>query len=291
MENLERRMQKTRRLSAAAWGSNMDNRPIGVFDSGFGGLTAMRRLVETMPNEDLIYLGDTGRVPYGGRSTETIIKYARQDIEFLLSHNIKAVVVACGTVSTVALEQIAGDYSTPIFGVVEPTAWKAARLSRSGKIGVIGTVNSIGSGAYERAIHRFRPECRVFSAACPLFVPLVENGRVSRGDRVIELVAEEYLAPLKADGIDTLILGCTHYPLISGVIGDFMGPDVSLVSAGAETAEYVMKKLRQRDALAEPGRIGGREYYVTDNTEGFSRLASFFMGGDIGGRVSRIELL
>lgn len=269
----------------------MDNRPIGVFDSGLGGLTAMRTLVEAMPNEDIIYLGDTGRVPYGGRSRDTIIKYARQDIEFLLSHGIKAIAVACGTVSTVALEQIAEEYDTPVFGVVEPAAWKAAHLSRSGRIGIIGTVNSVNSGAYDRAIHRFLPHSETFSTACPLFVPLVENGRIHRGDKVIELVVEEYLSDLREKNIDTLILGCTHYPLLSEVIGDFMGHDVQLVSPGAETAEYLIKKLKQADALAEPNRQGSRRYYVTDSPEGFLRQASLFMGGDIGGEVLRTELL
>ena len=268
----------------------MDDRPIGVFDSGLGGLTAMRELVQAMPNEDIIYLGDTGRVPYGGRSTETIIKYARQDIEFLLSHGIKAIAVACGTVSTVALDVVAQEYDTPIFGVVEPAAWKAAKLSRSGRIGVIGTVNSVRSGAYDRAIRRFRPESEVFSQACPLFVPLVENGRIHRGDRLAELAAEEYLAPLRQVGIDTLILGCTHYPLLSGVISDVMGPEVSLVSSGAEEAEYLIKKLRERDALARPDRVGRHSYYVTDSTEGFGAIASLFLGGDIGGELHQVEL-
>jgi len=269
----------------------VDNRPIGVFDSGLGGLTAMRKLVEAMPNEDLIYLGDTGRVPYGGRSRDTIIKYARQDIEFLLSHNIKAIAVACGTVSTVALELVAKEYDTPIFGVVEPAAWKAARLTKTGRIGIIGTVNSVASGAYDKAIQSFRPESKTFSKACPLFVPLVENGRIHRGDKVIELVVEEYLSGLRDKNIDTLILGCTHYPLLSEVIGDFMGPDVQLVSPGAETAEYLIKKLKQADALAESGRQGSHRYYVTDSAEIFRRQASLFMASDISGEVSETELL
>ncbi len=269
----------------------MDNRPIGVFDSGLGGLTAMRKLVEAMPNEDLIYLGDTGRVPYGGRSRDTIIKYARQDIEFLLGHDIKAIVVACGTVSTVALDVVSGEYDTPIFGVVEPSAWKAARLSENGRIGIIGTVNSVNSGAYDRAIHHFRPESQTFSKACPLFVPLVENGRVRRGDRVIELMVEEYLSELKEQDIDTLILGCTHYPLLSEVIGDFMGPRVKLVSPGEETAEYLIKKLKQADRLADDNRQGRHSYYVTDSPDGFRQLASLFMEHDIGSELSRTELL
>jgi glutamate racemase len=268
----------------------LDNRAIGVFDSGLGGLTAMRKLVDALPNEDIIYLGDNGRVPYGGRSRQTVIKYAREDMAFLLRHNIKAIVVACGTVSTVALDTVSSECPVPVFGVVEPTAWKAARVSRSGRIGIIGTKRSVASGAYDSAILRFRPDAQLFSKACPLFVPLVEEGRVKRGDTVIETVVREYLQELKDAGVDTLLLGCTHYPLLSEVIGDFMGSEVTLVSAGAETAEYLIKKLRETDALASIDKHGGTSFYVTDNAEGFERLASFFMGSDISGRVKITSL-
>ena len=202
----------------------MDNRPIGVFDSGLGGLTAVRELAAQMPNETLIYFGDTGRVPYGGRSRDTIIRYARQDVAFLRTFDLKAVVVACGTVSATALPQLQAEQDIPVFGVVEPTARQAAEETRNQKIGLIATRATIRTGAYERAIARLDPAAAVYPLACPLFVPLVENGRTQPGDVVIETVAAEYLAPLKEAGVDTLVLGCTHYPLLREVIGGFMGP-------------------------------------------------------------------
>ena len=192
----------------------MDQRPIGVFDSGLGGLTAVRELCRLLPGEDVVYFGDTGRVPYGSRSRETIIKYARQDVAFLRTFDLKAILIACGTVSTTALDVLSAENPIPVMGVVEPAARAAARLTRSGNIGLIGTQTSVRSGAYERAIQAENPAVRVIGQPCPLFVPLVENGRFRPGDIVIETVAAEYLAPLKAAGVDTLVLGCTHYPLL-----------------------------------------------------------------------------
>jgi glutamate racemase len=266
-----------------------DNRPIGVFDSGLGGLTAVRKLMEVLPGEDIIYLGDTGRVPYGSRSRETIIRYARQDIAFLQKFDIKAVVVACGTVSTTALDSITDDYDVPVFGVVEATAQSAAHRTRNGRIGLIGTEASIGSGAYEREICRFAPQAQVFGKACPLFVPLVECGRITPGDIVIETVAAEYLAPLKAEGVDTLILGCTHYPLLTDIIANFMGPEVEIISSGAETAEYVAQVLKSREMLADRP-TGVYSYYVTDSVKDFSRMASLFLETDVRGDVAQISL-
>ena len=268
----------------------MDNRPLGVFDSGLGGLTAVSRLREVLPGEDIIYFGDTGRVPYGGRSRDTLIKYARQDIAFLMQHNIKAIVVACGTVSTTALDVIAPEYALPIFGVVRPAAERAAKLSKNGRIGLIGTVASIKSGAYERTIREFSPEARIFSAACPLFVPLVENGRFHRGDAVIEQVVREYLTPLKEEGIDTLILGCTHYPLLEDVIGDFMGENVKLVSPGGETALAVAQELERTGMLGEKSSDGCCTFFVSDDPGGFAPLASVFLGGDLRGSVSKVDI-
>lgn len=267
----------------------MNHRPIGVFDSGLGGLTAVKKLRQVLPQEDIIYLGDTGRVPYGNRSRETIIKYTREDIAFLRRHDIKAIVVACGTVSSTALDIVAPDYPLPIFGVVPPAAQKAAALTKNGKIGLIGTTASIRSGAYDRVIRRCLPEAQVFSAACPLFVPLVENGRTKPGDLVIETVVREYLGPLKAAGVDSLILGCTHYPLLSKVIGDFMGPEVALVDPGAATAEHVAARLGELDMLAQQAR-GISRYFVTDAPEDFARLASIFLERDVTEAVEQVSL-
>ena len=268
----------------------MDPRPIGVFDSGLGGLTAVRELCRLLPGEDVIYFGDTGRVPYGGRSRETIIKYARQDVAFLRTFDLKAILVACGTVSTTALEVLAGENPIPILGVVVPAARAAARRTRSGRIGLIGTQTSVRSGAYERAIRAENPAARVFSQACPLFVPLVENGRFRPGDIVIETVAAEYLAPLRAAEVDTLVLGCTHYPLLEEVIAAHMGPEVALVSAGAEAARAAAAELEARDALSGRSAGGACRYFVSDRQEDFARLASIFLGRDVAGSVEQVEI-
>ncbi len=268
----------------------MDNRPIGVFDSGLGGLTAVRQLMEVLPSEDIIYLGDTGRVPYGGRSKDTIVKYAKQDMAFLTSFDIKAIVVACGTVSTAAFGEIEGKYEVPIIGVVSPAVKRAVELTKNRKIGLIGTVASINSKAYEKMILESMPEAEIYSTACPLLVPLVENGRINRGDIMIETAVREYLEPIKAVGVDTLILGCTHYPLLKDVIQHYMGNGVSLVSPGAETAYFVKKLLEERDISAEHGHNPKYRYYVTDSVDGFASAASMFLSKDVSGEVSKTDL-
>ncbi|MBR7081415.1 MAG: glutamate racemase [Oscillospiraceae bacterium] len=268
----------------------MDNRPIGVFDSGLGGLTAVKKLSQLLPGEDIVYFGDTGRVPYGSRSRETIIKYTRQDIAFLCSFNIKAVIAACGTVSTTSLDDVAGDFPIPCFGVARAAAVKAASVTKNGKIGLIGTTASIKSGKYEELIHACDPKAEVVGRACPLFVPLVENGRIHKGDAVIETVAREYLLPLREAGVDTLILGCTHYPIIAGIIGEIMGCGVTLVDPGAECAQFLAQRLAESDGLSEKNAGGRCAYYVSDSTEGFSRLASLFLDSDLAGDVKQVSL-
>ena len=220
----------------------MDNRPIGVFDSGLGGLTAVRELQRLLPGEDIIYFGDTARVPYGGRSRDTLVRYARQDVAFLRTFDLKAIVIACGTVSTTALDVLTEENDIPIWGVVEPAAEAAARSTKNGLVGLIGTQATIRSGAYERRIAAEAPGVRVLSRACPLFVPLVENGRFRPGDVVAETVAAEYLEPFQDAGVDTLVLGCTHYPLLTEVIGNCMGPGVTLVNVGEKCARRVRGK-------------------------------------------------
>lgn len=267
----------------------MDQRSIGVFDSGLGGLTTVRELKRLLPGEDIVYFGDTGRVPYGSRSRETIIKYARQDVAFLRTFDLKAIVIACGTVSTTALDLLAQENPIPVLGVVKPAAAAAATGTQNGKIGLIGTQASIRSGAYERYITATNPGATVLAKACPLFVPLVENGRTNPGDVVIETIVEEYLSPLKAADVDTLVLGCTHYPLLERVIRAFMGPSVKLVNAGAEGARAVAEQLHTRDALADPEQ-GSCRYFVSDRVEDFSRLASIFLQQDVSGEVSQVEI-
>lgn len=268
----------------------MDTRPIGVFDSGMGGLTAVRQMIRLLPGEDIVYFGDTGRVPYGGRSAETIVRYARQDVAFLRSFDLKAIVIACGTVSTTAMDVLKRENAIPILGVVQPAANAAVKRTKTGKIGVIGTKATIRSGAYESAILALLPAAKLTTKACPLLVPLVEDGRVRRGDPVTERVVEEYLAPVKAQGVDTLVLGCTHYPLLRDVISDYMGSAVSLVDTGEEAARASAALLAEQGGLNDPDRAGERRYYASDSTEDFAATASLYLGSDISNRVERVAI-
>ncbi len=261
----------------------MANDYIGVFDSGLGGLTAVKEIMKQMPNQPIIYFGDTGRVPYGTRGKETIIKYVKGDIRFLESFNVSAIVVACGTASSVALPHI--DKKIPIVGVVEPAARAALRATRNGKIGVIGTSGTISSGAYESAIHEISPDTGVYQNACPLFVPLVENGYFD--SEATRFFVREYLSEIKEQGVDTLILGCTHYPLLSKVIGEFMGEDVKLISAGAEVARYIKELGIAGECSDETDKY---RYYVSDNIETFEELGGMFLGQEIVGQVKKIDI-
>lgn len=267
----------------------MDNRPIGVFDSGLGGLTAVKELMEVLPGEDIIYFGDTGRVPYGGRSRETIIKYARQDIAFLRRFDIKAVVAACGTVSTNGLEDFAGDYDMPVWGVVDSAARAAVRATKSGKIGIIGTNASVRSGSYVRKISALMPSAEITQKACPLFVALVEAGKTEKNNAVLRLVAEEYLEPIISAGVDTLILGCTHYPLIADTIADIMGEGVALIDTGAECARDIAAFLGENDMLSD--RAEGRyRYFVSDSAEDFKKTAAAFLRRSIEDSAEQISV-
>ncbi|MBQ1351705.1 MAG: glutamate racemase [Oscillospiraceae bacterium] len=269
----------------------MDNRPIGVFDSGLGGLTAVRELMDLLPNESIVYLGDTGRVPYGTRSKETILKYARQDINFLNTFDLKAILIACGTITTNGLDMIQKEYPLPILGVAEPAARAAAAATRNGRIGLIATQASIRSGLYERIIRAESPQTEIFSVPCPLFVSLVEAGHYAKGDPMVKLAAEEYLTSLQEQKIDTLILGCTHYPLLSDAIEDFFGPAVTLINSGAQGALTFREMLAQKDLLADPQQVSATyQYYVTDRTEQFSRLAAVFLGRPVSGLVEQVVI-
>ena len=268
----------------------MDNRPIGVLDSGMGGLTAVRELMRVLPNEDIVYFGDTGRVPYGTRSPEIVTRYAIQDINFLLDHNVKMVIAACGTVTTTLPEEVIGRFQFPYTGVLHPTVRAAATATRNGKIGVIATATTIRTGAYERELKAMNHDFSVISKACPMFVPLVENGYVNRDNQVTRLVAEEYLAPLREAGVDTLILGCTHYPVIAGIIGDVMGADVVLIDSGRAAADYAEQMLNQQGLLT--GRSGQAkiEFYVSDDPGQFSRNATLFLGSGFQGTAGKVDI-
>lgn len=263
----------------------MDNRAIGIFDSGLGGLTAVRQMHRVMPDEHIIYFGDTGRVPYGTRGRDTIIKYTRQDVAFLKSHDIKAIVVACGTVSSVALKTVSAETDIPMIGVVEPACKKAAKLTQNGRIGVIGTQGTIKSGSYGKYLMAVNPEFTIASQACPLFVPLVENGRFSADDTVVNLVVEEYLSDIRKQNIDVLILGCTHYPLLKNAIMRYMGDKVALIDPGAEAADYAKDVLEKSD-----GSVKGTEYFVSDDPENFSQYASMFLQSESDVRASLVDI-
>jgi glutamate racemase len=260
----------------------MDNRAIGVFDSGLGGLTAARELMRILPNEEIVYFGDTARVPYGTRSKETILRYAREDIDFLRGFEIKAVIMACGTASSVSLPQIEEEYDIPIIGVVKPASAAAVKATKNGKIGIIGTSATIRSRSYEREILTLAPKSEIYSAACPLFVPLVENGRCEPDDVVLYTMVDEYLTSIKEAGVDTLIMGCTHYPIIELAIAKFMGKGVSLINPGLEA----VKSLEQREEIEKREKKEAKHrFFVSDDKESFLSSASRFLGGKLCGEV------
>ena len=262
---------------------------IGIFDSGLGGLTVVREVRKVLPNESIIYFGDTGRVPYGNRSAETIYRYALQDVKFLLSKRVKMVVVACGTVSTVAKKAGEG-LSVPFTGVVVPAAKAAAAATKNGKIGVIATAASIASGAYDREIMGLNPDARVVGKACPLFVPLVENGVFAPDDPIVKSVVERYLEPFKNDGTDTLILGCTHYPILKEAIANYLGDGVTLIDTGVETAKYIRTLMEENDILNYDGAESTCRFFVSDEPQGFAPTASLLLGEDISGSVEHVDI-
>lgn len=267
----------------------MSEYPIGIFDSGLGGLTAVKELINVLPQENIIYFGDTGRVPYGNRSCETITRYARQDASFLLSKGVKLIIAACGTVSSVVTNM--SDYlSVPFTGVVVPTATSAVNVTKNGKIGVIGTSATIKSGSYKKEIMKQNDKITVYEQDCPLFVPLVENGFISSDNEITKLVVEHYLAPLKNANIDTLILGCTHYPIIANTISHYIGHNVTLIDSGRETALYATHLLQQNNLLNKSQKFGQINYYVSDTIDGFSHTAEIFLGKSVDGSVSHINI-
>ena len=257
-----------------------DNRPIGVFDSGLGGLTVLRELEKILPDENIVYFGDTGRVPYGSRSNETIIHYARQDENFLLSKNVKYIVAACGTVSAVAGDT-AKELPVPFMGVVENSVKDAVNCTKNKKIGVIATAATIGNGAHKRLINSYLPDAEVTCVPCPLFVPLVEEGWVSETDEVVLGTIKRYLAPIQEAGVDTLILGCTHYPVLKAAIKKVLGDKVMLINMGYSTAHAVKEELTRLDMLNDSAEKPFRDFYVSDVTAGFAKIAKTLLGEEI----------
>jgi glutamate racemase len=254
-----------------------DPRPIGVFDSGLGGLTSVRELFRVLPSESVIYFGDTARLPYGSKSKETVTRFALEIGAFLVRQNVKCLLVACNTASSYALETLQHRLDIPVVGVIEPAARAAVANAPHGRIGVMGTLGTVGSGAYPTAISRRAPGAAVISRACPLFVPLIEEGWTDHA--VTRAVAEEYLIELRAGNLESLILGCTHYPLIAPMIADLMGPAVHLVDSGAEAARDVAKLLSERGQLA--AGPPDHHFYVSDEPRNFKRIAQSFLGREL----------
>lgn len=252
------------------------DRPIAVFDSGIGGLTVVRELMARLPGEDIIYLGDTARLPFGGKSPATIQKYSLQISAYLMQFSPKALVIACNTASAWALQQVAAYCPVPVLGVVKAGCAAAARATRSCRIGVIGTNATIRSGAYPRGIHRLMPEAVVASRSCPMFVPLVEEGWLEHS--VTDAVIAEYCTELKEAGVDTLVLGCTHYPMLMKALARFFGPGIPLVSSSEALAEELDWLLTKQQQHAGSGGKGSIRYLLTDHSETMHKVVTLFLG-------------
>ena len=264
--------------------------PIGVFDSGLGGLTSVRELRSILPGEDIIYFGDTGRVPYGTRGRDTILDYARQDIAFLLSREVKTIIAACGTVSSTYPAEEGAALPVSYTGVVQATAAAALRATQNGRIGILGTEATIRSGGYQAALSAQRGDIQCFASACPLFVPLVENGHFAPEDAMAHLAAEEYLGDIKAAGVDTVILGCTHYPLLMGVLQKQFGQDVVLIDPGRQAALAMREDLSQKGLLRQRKHGGEVQYFVSDEPSRFNALASIFLPEDAAASATQIHI-
>lgn len=263
-----------------------DTRPIGLFDSGIGGLTVLSEIEKLLPHEELVYLGDTARVPYGTKSRETVIRYSIENTRFLLSKNVKAVVVACNSASAVSVPDLRREFDLPVLGVIEAGAEEAMRVTGNGSIGVIGTYATIESGRYETLL-RQKGAKNVLSGACPLFVPLAEEGWTANS--VAEAVARIYLEPFKGNSVDTLILGCTHYPLLQETIGKVCGDTVKLVNS-AHAAALKLKEILEKESLINHDGSGNQKLFVTDSEHRAEVVGSRFLGRDLTGRMELADL-
>lgn len=266
----------------------MDNRAIGVFDSGLGGLTAVKELRKILPNETILYFGDTGRVPYGTRSAEIISKYTKQDMNFLLKKDVKIIVAACGTVSSNAIE-VLNKLPVPYVSVIESSAKTAIQKTKTGKIGVIATSATINSKAFARKLKKINPDVDVYSIACPLLVSLVENGFIDEDDKITNLALQRYLRPFASCNIDTLILGCTHFPILKNAIAKIMGPKVTLINSGEEIAKYCEEILRKNNLLSDRKK-GKDEFFVSDSVQEFNDIAEICLGEKITEKITKIDI-
>ncbi len=267
---------------------SVDRRPIGVFDSGIGGLTVVKELINAMPAEDIIYFGDTARVPYGTKSPQTVLKYSKQIVKFLLAQNVKAIVIACNTVSSNCYEALQRELSMPVFEVVGPGALACLAATKNNRVGVIGTAGTISSKAYEKLLKSMRSDIEVFSKACPLFVPLVEEGWVSKDNSVTRMVIETYCKPILEYGIDSLLLGCTHYPWLYDAISDVLG-DVTIVNPAQVCANKVKQYLTDNGLLNEPQRIAAHNYFVSDSPLKFSEISGLLLKENLSAEMIDIE--
>ncbi len=256
----------------------LKNSPIGIFDSGLGGLTVLRAIKRTLSDESIVYLGDTARLPYGTKSKESIIRFSMENAEFLIKKGVKLIVVACNTSSAVALPYLKERLTVPVFGVIEPGSKLSAKITKNGRIGIIGTTATIKSRTYVKKIKRFNSSVRVFTKACPLFVPFIEEGWLEHP--VLEEVAHIYLDELRSKGIDTLVLGCTHYPLIKKLIKRVVGGDVRLIDSGEALSEEIKFYLKEKNLLAK-NKNPFYHYYLTDKPQRFKEMAEMFLGDKI----------
>ncbi len=258
----------------------MNDAPIGIFDSGLGGLTVAHAIFQRLPHDSTVYFGDTARVPYGPKSAQTVRRYSLEIMEWLVAQRVKAIVIACNTSTAHALETLQASSPVPVIGVIEPGARAAVRAAAGRPVGVIGTAGTIGSGAYERAIRKRAPEAAVIARACPLFVPLVEEGWFDHP--ATRLVAEEYLAPLRSQGVGTLVLGCTHYPLLKQLLGDVVGPGVTLIDSAEETAAVLAEVLRREGLESSAHAAPAHRFAVSDDPARFQAVGARFLGARLG---------
>jgi len=264
-----------------------NSNPIGIFDSGIGGLTVVKSVDTTFANENIIYFGDTARVPYGSKSNSTVIEYAIQDANFLISKNVKLIVVACNTASSVALEKLRNKFEIPVIGMIEPGAKAAIKSTKNKKIGVIGTDATISNSAYSNTLLDLDGSLEVYEKACPLFVPLAEEGWTNH--KATKLIAEEYLSELKESGIDTLILGCTHYPILREIIQEVIGEKVTLIDSGSAASVEVKAYLDGRGIKNTSNNLGYHEYYVSDVPKKFKFIAERFLGREVE-NIQKVDL-
>jgi len=253
--------------------------PIGIFDSGIGGLTVAKRIITMLPNENIVYFGDTARVPYGTKSNETVIEYSYQDAQFLINKNVKLIIVACNTASSIAINKLKERFTIPIIGMIEPGTHLALKSTKNGRIGVIGTDATISNKAYSSELNRLENNLEIIEKPCPLFVPIAEEGWLNH--EATKLIAKEYLQDLIDFEVDTVILGCTHYPLLSGVIQEVMGKDVTLIDSGMAASLEVEDYLNGRGVRNDSSQLGTHHYFVSDLPAKFKSVAERFLGTEV----------